>query len=179
MTVDEKYHGYIKGDYTVHVYVDFKDGTTSGFNLGQYNFNAEKPVEQTASYFVDISSHNGVISVNEFVSLKNQGITGVVVKLTEGTSYTNPYASAQIKNAQDAGLKVSAYHYSHYQTEAEAKYFVSAAQSLGLSNATVMVNDMESPEMVTRRHINKNTQARKEEIIRLGYADLVYYTMAS
>ena len=141
MTVDEKYHGYIKGDYTVHVYVDFKDGTTSGFNLGQYNFNAEKPVEQTASYFVDISSHNGVISVNEFVSLKNQGITGVVVKLTEGTSYTNPYASAQIKNAQDAGLKVSAYHYSHYQTEAEAKYFVSAAQSLGLSNATVTLSN--------------------------------------
>ncbi|WP_302852576.1 GH25 family lysozyme, partial [uncultured Streptococcus sp.] len=185
VTVDEKYHGYIKGDYTVHVYVDFKDGTTSGFNLGQYNFNAEKPVEQTASYFVDISSHNGVISVNEFVSLKNQGITGVVVKLTEGTSYTNPYASAQIKNAQDAGLKVSAYHYSHYQTEAEAKaeaeakYFVSAAQSLGLSNATVMVNDMESPEMVTGGDINKNTQAWKEEMIRLGYADLVYYTMAS
>lgn len=183
MTVDEKYHGYIKGDYTVHVYVDFKDGTTSGFNLGQYNFNAEKPVEQTASYFVDISSHNGVISVNEFVSLKNQGITGVVVKLTEGTSYTNPYASAQIKNAQDAGLKVSAYHYSHYQTEAEAKaeakYFVSAAQSLGLSNATVMVNDMESPEMVTGGDINKNTQAWKEEMIRLDYADLVYYTMAS
>ena len=183
VTVDEKYHGYIKGDYTVHVYVDFKDGTTSGFNLGQYNFNAEKPVDQTASYFVDISSHNGVISVNEFVSLKNQGITGVVVKLTEGTSYTNPYASAQIKNAQDAGLKVSAYHYSHYQTEAEAKaeakYFVSAAQSLGLSNATVMVNDMESPEMVTGGDINKNTQAWKEEMIRLGYADLVYYTMAS
>ena len=90
LTVDEKYHDYIKGDYTVHVYVDFSDGTTSGYNLGSYTFNADQPVQQESSYFIDISSHNGVISVSEFLSLKSQGITGVVVKLTEGTSYTNP-----------------------------------------------------------------------------------------
>lgn len=152
LTVDEKYHDYIKGDYTVHVYVDFSDGTTSDYNLGSYTFNADQPVQQESSYFIDISSHNGVISVSEFLSLKSQGITGVVVKLTEGTSYTNPYASSQISNAQAAGLKVSAYHYSHYEAAAEAKaeaqYFVSVAKSLGLSSSTVMVNDMESSEML-------------------------------
>ena len=105
LTVDEKYHDYIKGDYTVHVYVDFSDGTTSGYNLGSYTFNADQPVQQESSYFIDISSHNGVISVSEFLSLKSQGITGVVVKLTEGTSYTNPYASSQISNAQAAGFE--------------------------------------------------------------------------
>lgn len=182
LTVDEKYHDYIKGDYTVHVYVDFSDGTTSGYNLGSYTFNADQPVQQESSYFIDISSHNGVISVSEFLSLKSQGITGVVVKLTEGTSYTNPYTSSQISNAQAAGLKVSAYHYSHYETAAEAKaeaqYFVSVAKSLGLSSSTVMVNDMESSEMLNG-DINANTQAWKEEMTRLGYSDLVYYTMAS
>ena len=182
LTVDEKYHDYIKGDYTVHVYVDFSDGTTSGYNLGSYTFNADQPVQQESSYFIDISSHNGVISVSEFLSLKSQGITGVVVKLTEGTSYTNPYASSQISNAQAAGLKVSAYHYSHYETAAEAKaeaqYFVSVAKSSGLSSSTVMVNDMESSQMLNG-DINANTQAWKEEMTRLGYGDLVYYTMAS
>lgn len=182
LTVDEKYHDYIKGDYTVHVYVDFSDGTTSGYNLGSYTFNADQPVQQESSYFIDISSHNGVISVTEFLSLKSQGITGVVVKLTEGTSYTNPYASSQISNAQAAGLKVSAYHYSHYETAAEAKaeaqYFVSVAKSLGLSSSTVMVNDMESSEMLNG-DINVSTRAWKEEMSRLGYGDLVYYTMAS
>ncbi len=182
LTVDEKYHDYIKGDYTVHVYVDFSDGTTSDYNLGSYTFNADQPVQQESSYFIDISSHNGVISVSEFLSLKNQGITGVVVKLTEGTSYTNPYASSQISNAQAAGLKVSAYHYSHYEAAAEAKaeaqYFVSVAKSLGLSSSTVMVNDMESSEMLNG-DINANTQAWEEEMTRLGYGDLVYYTMAS
>lgn len=179
--VNEKNHGYIKGDYTVHVYVDFTDSTTSGFNLGTYALNADKPVH-APSYFIDISSHNGVISVSEYQSLKSQGITGVVVKLTEGTSYTNPYARAQIANAQSAGLKVSAYHYSHYETaveaRAEAQYFVSVAKSMGLSGSTTMVNDMEERAMLNG-DLNGNTQAWKDEMNRLGYSNNVYYTMAS
>lgn len=179
--VNEKNHSYIKGDYTVHVYVDFTDGTTSGFNLGTYALKADKPVH-APSYFIDISSHNGVISVSEYQSLKSQGITGVVVKLTEGTSYTNPYARAQIANAQAAGLRVSAYHYSHYETAAEARaeaqYFVRVAQSMGLSGSTTMVNDMEERSMLNG-DLNANTQAWKDEMNRLGYSNNVYYTMAS
>ena len=181
VTVDAKNHGYIQGNYTVHAYVDYNDGSTSGFDLGNYAFNAERPTVELPSYFIDISSHNGIISTAEFTSLKQQGIQGVVVKLTEGTTYTNPYARAQIANAQAAGIKVSAYHYSHYTTEAqaraEAQYFVSVAQSMGLSNATVMVNDMEESAMLS--NINNNIQAWQDEMNRLGYSNLVHYTMAS
>ncbi|TDE68168.1 N-acetylmuramoyl-L-alanine amidase [Streptococcus sp. KCJ4932] len=180
--VNEKNHGYIKGNYTVHVYVDFTDNTTSGFNLGQYALNADEPAQHAPSYFIDISSHNGVISVSDYQRLKSQGITGVVVKLTEGTSYTNPYARAQIANAQAAGLRVSAYHYSHYGTAAEARaeaqYFVRVAQSMGLSGSTTMVNDMEERSMLNG-DLNANTQAWKDEMNRLGYSNNVYYTMAS
>ena len=180
--VNEKNHGYIKGNYTVHVYVDFTDNTTSGFNLGQYALNADEPAQHAPSYFIDISSHNGVISVSDYQRLKSQGITGVVVKLTEGTSYTNPYARAQIANAQAAGLRVSAYHYSHYETAAEARaeaqYFVRIAQSMGLSGSTTMVNDMEERSMLNS-DLNANTQAWKDEMTRLGYSNNVYYTMAS
>lgn len=180
--VNEKNHGYIKGNYTVHVYVDFTDNTTSGFNLGQYTLNADEPAQHAPSYFIDISSHNGVISVSDYQRLKSQGITGVVVKLTEGTSYTNPYARAQIANAQAAGLRVSAYHYSHYETAAEARaeaqYFVRVAQSMGLSGSTTMVNDMEERSMLNS-DLNANTQAWKDEMTRLGYSNNVYYTMAS
>ncbi|AND79156.1 autolysin [Streptococcus pantholopis] len=181
VTVDAKNHGYIQGNYTVHAYINYNDGSTSGFDLGSYAFNAERPAVELPSYFIDISSHNGIISTAEFTSLKQQGIEGVVVKLTEGTSYTNPYARAQIANAQAAGIKVSAYHYSHYTTEAqaraEAQYFVSVAQSLGLSNATVMVNDMEESAMLP--NINSNVQAWQNEMNRLGYNNVVHYTMAS
>ena len=180
--VNEKNHGYIKGNYTVHVYVDFTDNTTSGFNLGQYALNSDEPAQHAPSYFIDISSHNGVISVSDYQRLKSQGITGVVVKLTEGTSYTNPYARAQIANAQAAGLRVSAYHYSHYETAAEARaeaqYFVRVAQSMGLSGSTTMVNDMEERSMLNG-DLNANTQAWKDEMTRLGYSNNVYYTMAS
>lgn len=180
--VNEKNHGYIKGNYTVHVYVDFTDNTTSGFNLGQYALNADEPAQHAPSYFIDISSHNGVISVSDYQRLKSQGITGVVVKLTEGTSYTNPYARAQIANAQAAGLRVSAYHYSHYETAAEARaeaqYFVRVAQSMGLSGSTTMVNDMEERSMLNGG-LNANTQVWKDEMNHLGYSNNVYYTMAS
>lgn len=180
--VNEKNHSYIKGNYTVHVYVDFTDNTTSGFNLGQYALNADEPAQHAPSYFIDISSHNGVISVSDYQRLKSQGITGVVVKLTEGTSYTNPYARAQVANAQAAGLRVSAYHYSHYETAAEARaeaqYFVRVAQSMGLSGSTTMVNDMEERSMLNS-DLNANTQAWKDEMTRLGYSNNVYYTMAS
>lgn len=180
--VNEKNHGHIKGNYTVHVYVDFTDNTTSGFNLGQYALNSDEPAQHAPSYFIDISSHNGVISVSDYQRLKSQGITGVVVKLTEGTSYTNPYARAQIANAQAAGLRVSAYHYSHYETAAEARaeaqYFVRVEQSMGLSGSTTMVNDMEERSMLNG-DLNANTQAWKGEMTRLGYSNNVYYTMAS
>lgn len=180
--VNEKNHGHIKGNYTVHVYVDFTDNTTSGFNLGQYALNSDEPAQHAPSYFIDISSHNGVISVSDYQRLKSQGITGVVVKLTEGTSYTNPYARAQIANAQAAGLRVSAYHYSHYETAAEARaeaqYFVRVAQSMGLSGSTTTVNDMEERSMLNG-DLNANTQAWKGEMTRLGYSNNVYYTMAS
>ena len=102
--------------------------------------------------------------------------------MTEGTSYTNPYARAQIANAQAAGLRVSAYHYSHYETAAEARaeaqYFVRVAQSMGLSGSTTMVNDMEERSMLNGG-LNANTQVWKDEMNHLGYSNNVYYTMAS
>lgn len=62
--------------------------------------------------FIDVSSHNGSISVASYQTMKKYGVKGVVVKLTEATSYKNPYAKEQIANAKKAGLNVSAYHYS-------------------------------------------------------------------
>ena len=60
--------------------------------------------------FVDVSSHNGDISIGDYRTLANKGVGGVVVKLTEDTWYKNPNAENQIRNAQAAGLQVSTYH---------------------------------------------------------------------
>ncbi|VDY72167.1 N-acetylmuramidase/lysin [Streptococcus sanguinis] len=141
--------------------------------------NSQAEIKGTS--FVDVSSHNGHISVDDYRKLAQQGVGGVVVKLTEGTHYTNPFAESQVRNAQGAGLQVSTYAFSHYtndeEARAEARYYVAFANRLGLPKNTVMVNDMEDPKM--QNGINQHTQAWADEMRRLGYSNLMYYTSAS
>ena len=131
--------------------------------------------------FIDVSNHNGEISVDDYRALARQGVGGVVVKLTEDTWYNNPKAASQVRNAQIAGLQVSTYHFSRYTTEeearAEARYFIQAAQNLNLSKSTVMVNDFEDSKMLP--NINRNTQAWVNEMRKHGYNNLMFYTSAS
>ena len=141
--------------------------------------NSQAEIKGTS--FVDVSSHNGHISVDDYRKLSQQGVGGVVVKLTEGTHYTNPFAESQVRNAQGAGLQVSTYAFSHYTSDeearAEARYYTAFANRLGLPKNTVMVNDMEDPKM--QNGINQHTQAWADEMRRLGYSNLMYYTSAS
>ena len=131
--------------------------------------------------FIDVSSHNGEISVDDYRALARQGVGGVVVKLTEDTWYNNPKAPSQVRNAQIAGLQVSTYHFSRYTTEeearAEARFYIQAAQKLNLPKSTVMVNDFEDSKMLP--NINRNTQAWVNEMRKHGYNNLMFYTGAS
>lgn len=131
--------------------------------------------------FIDVSSHNGDISVDDYRALARQGVGGVVVKLTEDTWYNNPKAPSQVRNAQIAGLQVSTYHFSRYTTEeearAEARFYIQAAQNLNLPKSTVMVNDFEDSKMLP--NINRNTQAWVNEMRKNGYNNLMFYTSAS
>lgn len=131
--------------------------------------------------FIDVSSHNGNISVDDYRALARQGVGGVVVKLTEDTWYNNPKAPSQVRNAQIAGLQVSTYHFSRYTTEeearAEARFYIEAAQRLNLPKSTVMVNDFEDSNMLP--NINRNTQAWVNEMRKHGYNNLMFYTSAS
>ena len=47
--------------------------------------------------FVDVSSHNGDISVEDYRVLANKGVGGVVVKLTENTWYNNQMRLHKLK----------------------------------------------------------------------------------
>ena len=131
--------------------------------------------------FIDVSSHNGEISVDDYRALARQGVGGVVVKLTEDTWYNNPKAPSQVRNAQIAGLQVSTYHFSRYTTEelarAEARFYIQAAQKLNLPKSTLMVNDFEDSKMLP--NINRNTQAWVNEMHKHGYNNLMFYTSAS
>ncbi|MGM0232539.1 DUF5776 domain-containing protein [Enterococcus sp. AZ094] len=130
--------------------------------------------------FIDVSSHNGEISIDNYLMMKQYGVKGVVVKLTEYTTYKNPYAKKQIENAQQAGLKVSVYHYSWFTNEseaiAEANYFAAFAQELGLSKTTLMVNDIEEPKIVDKGNHTQNSLSFKERLNELGYGNVIHYS---
>ena len=133
--------------------------------------------------FVDVSSHQGEITVNDYLNMKKQGVTGVVVKLTESTTYTNPYARSQINNAKTAGLKVSAYHYSWFQNkqtaEAEAAYFANAARSFGLGTDTILVNDAEQYQINNGRLTENSLYFTSVLSNKYGYKNVHHYSMAS
>ena len=161
-----------------------KKGSTSFYNAASsagQTARGNSEAEIKGSTFVDVSSHNGHISVEDYRQLASKGVGGVVVKLTEGTHYTNPFAESQVRNAQAAGLQVSTYAFSHYtndaEARAEARYYAAFANKLSLPKNTVMVNDMEDPKMQTG--INQHTQAWADEMRKQGYANLMYYTSAS
>ena len=161
-----------------------KKGSTSFYNAASsagQTARGNSQAEIKGSTFVDVSSHNGHISVEDYRQLASKGVGGVVVKLTEGTHYTNPYAESQVRNAQAAGLQVSTYAFSHYTSDAEARaearYYAAFANKLSLPKNTVMVNDMEDPKMQTS--INQHTQAWVDEMRKQGYANLMHYTSAS
>ena len=157
-------------------------GSTTFFNTGAHApAGRSTDVAVQPKSFVDVSSHNGDISIGDYRTLANKGVGGVVVKLTEDTWYKNPNAESQIRNAQAAGLQVSTYHFSRYTSEesarAEARFYITAAQRLSLPKNTLMVNDFEDAKM--QPNINRNTQAWVDEMRKNGYTNLMFYTSAS
>ncbi len=157
-------------------------GSTTFFNTGAHApAGRSTDVAVQPKSFVDVSSHNGDISIGDYRTLANKGAGGVVVKLTEDTWYKNPNAENQIRNAQAAGLQVSTYHFSRYTSEeaarAEARFYIAEAQRLSLPKNTLMVNDFEDAKM--QPNINRNTQAWADEMRKNGYTNLMFYTSAS
>ncbi len=57
---------------------------------------------------VDISAHNGNV---KFSTLKEQGIDFAILKATEGSTFKDTSFVNNIQKAQNAGMKVGAYHF--------------------------------------------------------------------
>ncbi|WEA53674.1 GH25 family lysozyme [Weissella paramesenteroides] len=129
--------------------------------------------------FVDVSSWNGRLTTADFDNMKSHGVRGVIVKLTEGTYYINPNAQAQIASAQAAELRIAVYHYSKYQTPVsainEADYFTTFVKKYGLTNNTVLVDDLE--DSATRQgDVTQNALAFRDRLAANGYQRYMLYT---
>jgi lysozyme len=86
---------------------------------------------------IDISHHQIVQSLEE---VKEEGIVGVIHKLTEGTSFVDKKVSARFHLAQEAGLKWGLYHFLRPgNMRAQAEHFINTARAKGMLGPEVML----------------------------------------
>lgn len=96
-------------------------------------------------YAVDVANYQNA----SLASYHSAGAKAVFVKLTEGTGYFNPKATAQIRSAHTNHMYVHAYHFATFgssitRARAEAKWFVKRAKVLNISKKRYMALDWET-----------------------------------
>jgi GH25 family lysozyme M1 (1,4-beta-N-acetylmuramidase) len=131
------------------------------------------------SYGVDVSSYQGT----DMSSYARNGARYVIVKTSEGTSYRNPKASAQIASAKANDMMVMAYHFATFGSNAstavsEANYAVSAAKSMGLPSGSYLACDWETGD---GNYVNGSRDANTTAVLAFmrqvrnaGYLPLIY-----
>lgn len=128
------------------------------------------------SYGVDVSSYQ-----SENTNYPNAKF--VFVKVTEGTGYINPKASAQIRSAKSHDQLVAGYFYANHSSsvakaKAEANYAVTKAKALGVPLGSYIADDFEQGDgNCVYESASANTDAvlaAMSVIKKAGYKPLVY-----
>ncbi|MCT2881901.1 GH25 family lysozyme [Lentilactobacillus buchneri] len=125
---------------------------------------------------IDVSSYQGT-SVSYFKTFKDHGVDAAIVKLTEGTNYLNPKASAQVINAYKVFGSVGAYHFFHGNGVAEARYFLAWVKKFGLDKSTVLAIDVEASGLPYNTTPQVNVFLRY--LINAGYKNVITYGSGS
>lgn len=185
--------GLVLGGIVTSVPVEAKNVVVGNHELGSFvkNDPLNRPLTRSKRSlndlppridFIDVSSNNGEISVEQYKKMKAAGVKGVVVKLTEGSVYRNPLAPSQVANAKAAGLVVSTYHFSWFENQQEAidqaNYYADYAEELGLSKNSVMVNDAEASPLINADATKVSVYFR-DQLEKRGFKNIVHYSSAS
>ena len=96
-------------------------------------------------YVVDVAAYQNT----SLAAYHSAGAKAVFVKLTEGTGYFNPKATAQIRSAHAHHMYVHAYHFATFGSSVrrardEAKWFIKRAKVLNISKKRYMALDWET-----------------------------------
>ncbi|MCO4503038.1 N-acetylmuramoyl-L-alanine amidase [Streptococcus infantarius subsp. infantarius] len=128
ITVDEKYHHNVAGNYTIHVYVKTKDGETIGYNLGQYAFNNKQTTASvstsykgTGVYGVTVSGvySSGTVKYAVWSDTNGQDDVKWYDATTSGTTATG---LINVTNHSGTGT----YHVHVYQSDNGQMYFLTS-----------------------------------------------------
>ena len=100
-------------------------------------------------YVLDVSAFQPqAVYYNFWDKWKARGVKGGIVKLSEGTGWTNGYGAGQIAAIKHEGLMASGYHFSRfrgntYQAVSEANLAIACARQMGLTQGSPLVLDYE------------------------------------
>lgn len=133
--------------------------------------------------FIDVSHYQGIhgLPLSFYQTIKQGGVNGVVVKVSEGTTYLDPAASVNIANASQAGLVVNAYHFARFGTtsaaKSEADYFDKQLRYVGFDKLKdgIVVVDVEVRE-ASRSQQTGAVNAFISEMNQLGYPTVDVYS---
>ena len=109
-------------------------------------------------YGVDLSSHNGTV---DFAAMAASGVKFAWVKLTEGTTHTNPNFEEKFKGCRDHGIIVGAYHFGRPDTyvndptdaKDEVDNFLNSLNKVGLKCGDLLpVLDLEAGVKTDDQH---------------------------
>ena len=162
ITVDEKYHHNITGDYTVHVYVKTTDGEVIGYNLGTYAFNNT----QTTSVTTTTYKGTGVYGITVSGVYSNGTIKYAVWSDTNGQDDIRWYDATTVGTTATGLLNVAnhsgtgTYHIHVYQSDNGKMFFLNSTS-------------------FTVKRTNYDTPYYNQRDPRWGNTHYGYYTMAS
>lgn len=131
------------------------------------------------SYGIDVANYQS----SNINGMASAGAKFAIVKVSEGTGYRNPKASAQIASAKRSGMLPMAYHFALFGANSgtavrEANYAVSSARAYGLPAGSYIACDWESGD---GNNVNGGASASANAIIAFmrqvkknGYKPLLY-----
>ncbi|MDU6444217.1 MAG: GBS Bsp-like repeat-containing protein, partial [Streptococcus sp.] len=162
ITVDEKYHHNITGDYTVHVYIKTTDGEVIGYNLGTYAFNNTQTTSATTTTY----KGTGVYGITVSGVYSNGTIKYAVWSDTNGQDDIRWYDATTVGTTATGLLNVAnhsgtgTYHIHVYQSDNGKMFFLNSTS-------------------FTVKRTNYDTPYYNQRDLRWGNTHYGYYTMAS
>ncbi|MCP0887597.1 hypothetical protein LB941_09665 [Ligilactobacillus sp. WILCCON 0076] len=127
---------------------------------------------------VDVASYQSGMTQTNYTKLAALGVETVIVKATQGTSYTNPYALKQMQYAANAGMNVAIYQYATYSNTTEAKaqanYLISWLEDNDVNTNILIFSDVEASS-ATVSTVGTNVSTFQSTLSNAGYTNQGFY----
>ena len=149
-----------------------------GCRRGARNGELPHSVEGFAGYDIvgiDISAHNGEI---DFEKVRDAGVKFVYIKATEGGTFKDRRFIENLRQAQEAGLKVGAYHFFRFDTPGYLQGLNFAASIKGRAldlPAVIDIEEFTNPNFQTTRLVLERLTDMADYLEERGYR-IMFYT---